>query len=82
MGKHAIKLAGSKLTKGVCFWFSPNVWLVKLWKSFLKHVDIESLQGLEKQLDKVMEEKPAKADLCGVLQVAQGVTKLSTKLRQ
>lgn len=49
------------------------MWLVKLWKSFLKHVDIESLQGLEKQRDKLMEEKSTKADLCRVLQVAQGV---------
>lgn len=53
------------------------MWLVKLWKSFLKHVDIESLRGLEKQRDKLMEEKSTKADLCRVLQVAQGVTKLS-----
>lgn len=82
MWKHATKLAGSKWTKGVCFWFLPNVWLVKLWKSFLNHVDIESLQGLEKQLDKLIEEKPTKADLCVVPQVAQGVTKLSTELGQ
>lgn len=53
------------------------MWLVKLWKSFLKHVDTESLQGLEKQRDKLMEEKSTKADLCRVLQVAQGVTKVS-----
>lgn len=56
------------------------MWLVKLWKSFLKHVGIESLQGLEKQPDKLMEEKPTKANLCGVPEVAQGVTKLSTEL--
>lgn len=55
------------------------MWLVKLWKSFLKHVDIESLQGLEKQLDKLMEEKSTEAVLCRVPQVAQGVTKLSTE---
>lgn len=58
------------------------MWLVKLWKSFLKHVDIESLRGLEKQPDKLMEEKLSKADLCRVPQVAQEVTKLSTELGQ
>lgn len=56
------------------------MWLVKLWKSFLKHVDIERLQGLEKQPYKLLEEKPTKADLCRVPQVAQGVTKMSTEL--
>lgn len=39
-------------------------------------MDIESLQGLEKQLDKLMEEKSTKAGVYSVPPVAQGVTEL------
>ena len=39
-------------------------------------MDVESLQGLEKQPDKLTEEKSTKADLYRVPAVAQGVTEL------